>query len=341
MPKGVVPIFLSDDDKSYLKSILQKGTMEARVHRRARILLLKSEGMSDEVIADKLDITRPTVKLCLKKYRESGVKTALEDSKGRGRRIEISNDAKAWVVNIACQKPSAFGLPAEVWYPESLTRYINSVAEKEGHSRMATASEFSIRKILRQALLNPHKVIYYCERRNPDFKKKKYDVRVIYKQMELCFNENGSLTPIGSSEANAVDREEMLAGLSSYENERPGALFLLIAIDLLTEEVVPLISHTCTGSAFVTFLKILDEKYPKGSRIRLILDNRPNRTSQETQEYLNTVPGRFIFVFTPPEWIFSECDGIFFGKMTYQMLFAQAFLKLQVLRAVNPENQRK
>lgn len=94
---------------------------------------------------------------------ESGVKAAMEDSKGRGRRIEITDDAKAWVINIACQKPSAFGLPAELWYPLSLTRYINSVAEQEGYPRMATASEFSIRKILRKAMLNPHKVTYYCE----------------------------------------------------------------------------------------------------------------------------------------------------------------------------------
>ena len=71
MPKSATPIFLSNDDKSYLKSILQKGTVEARVHRRAKILLLKSDGMADEAIADKLDISRPTVKLCLKKYMES------------------------------------------------------------------------------------------------------------------------------------------------------------------------------------------------------------------------------------------------------------------------------
>ena len=40
MPKSATPIFLSNDDKSYLKSILQKGTVEARVHRRAKILLM-------------------------------------------------------------------------------------------------------------------------------------------------------------------------------------------------------------------------------------------------------------------------------------------------------------
>ena len=262
MPKSATPIFLSDDDKSYLKSVLQKGTVEARVHRRAKILLLKSDGMADEAIADKLDISRPTVKLCLKKYRESGVKTALEDSKGRGRRIEITDDAKAWVINIACQKPSAFGLPAELWYPLSLTRYINSVAGQEGYSRMVTVSEFSIRKILREAMLNPHKVTYYCEKRDPDFEKKMHDVLVIYKQVELRFDEKGILIPFASDEepihtlsydekpgiqaiaTTSEDRppvahtEKRSAVQRDYEYKRLGTLSLLAAIDLLTGQEV-------------------------------------------------------------------------------------------------------
>lgn len=344
MPKSAVPIFLSDDDKSYLKSILQKGTVEARVYRRARILLLKSEGMADELIADKLDISRPTVKLCLKKYMESGIKTALEDCKGRGRKIEITDDAKAWVINIACQKPSAFGLAAELWYPLSLTRYINSVAEQEGYSRMATASEFSVRKILRKAMLNPHKVTYYCEKRDPDFEKKMHDVLVIYKQVELRFDENGRLIPFTADEepvhtlsydekpgiqaicVTSGDRppvantEKMSALQRDYEYKRLGTLSLLAAIDLLTGEAIPLVSNTHKSSDFVTFLRILDEKYPKGDKIRLILDNHSAHTSRETQEYLNTVPGRFEFVFTPTHGSWLNMVEGFFSKMTRQML---------------------
>lgn len=33
-------------------------------------------------------------------------------------------------------------------------------------------------------MLNPHKVTYYCEKRDPDFEKKMHDVLVIYKQVE-------------------------------------------------------------------------------------------------------------------------------------------------------------
>ena len=336
MSKSATPILLSEDDKLYLRSIIQKGTVEARVHRRARILLLKSEGMSDQAIADKLDISRSTVNLCLKKYADSGIKVALEDSKGRGRKVEISDDAKAWVINIACQKPSAFGLPAELWYPLSLTRYINSVADREGYSRMATVSEFSIRKILREAMLNPHKVTYYCEKRDPDFEKKMHDVLVIYKQISLRFDENGDFIPFTEDEevvhtlsydekpgiqAIATTSEDK-APVANSENmsKRLGTLSLLAAIDLLSGEAIPLVSNTHKSSDFVAFLKILDEKYPKGDKIRLILDNHSAHTSRETQEYLNTVPGRFEFVFTPTHGSWLNMVEGFFSKMTRQML---------------------
>jgi len=110
-----------------------------RIYRRAKILFLKIEIESNNDIEDKLDVTVPTVRLCLEKFKNGGIKAALKDAAGRGRKVEIFDDYKAWVVNIACQKPTAFGLSAELWYPASLTKYINSVAEKEGYPRMAKA----------------------------------------------------------------------------------------------------------------------------------------------------------------------------------------------------------
>ena len=61
--------------------------------------------------------------------------------------------------------------------------------------------------------------------------------------------------------------------MRDYEYKRLGTLSLLAAIDLLTGEAVPLVSETHKSSDFVSFLKLLDEKYPKGDKIRLILDN--------------------------------------------------------------------
>ena len=344
MGRKTKPVAITDEEKTYLESLITKGTIEARVYRRARILLLKNNGMSNEAIADKLDVSVPTVRLCLDKYARSGVAAALGDASGRGRRREIFDDSKTWVINIACQKPTAFGLPAEIWYPTSLTKYINSVAEEQGFPRMATASESTIRKILREAKINPHKITYYCEKRDPDFDKKMHDVLVVYKQLELRFDENGNLLPFETDEevvhTLSYDEKPGIQAIATtgpdrmpipetkktstvqrdYEYKRLGTLSLLAAIDLLTGEAIPLISETHKSSDFVTFLKILDDKYPKGDKIRLILDNHSAHTSKETQEYLNTVNGRFEFVFTPTHGSWLNMIEGFFSKMTRQML---------------------
>lgn len=344
MSKNAVPINLTEDESNYLSSIIQKGTIEARVYKRAKILLLKQQGLSNESIADKLDVTVPTVRLCLQKLAESGLQSALEDSAGRGRKAEIFDDSKAWAINIACQKPTVFGFSSELWYPTSLTRYINSVAEAEGHPRMATASAGTIRNILREAQLNPHKVTYYCEKRDPEFDRKMHDVLVIYKQLEIRFDEEGTFIPFPEGEtpvhtlsydekpgvqaiATTSDdkppvpnTEALSTVMRDYEYKRLGTISLLAAIDLLTGEAIPLVSDTHKSTDFVEFLKKLDDKYPKGDKIRIILDNHSAHTSRETQEYLNDTANRFEFVFTPTHGSWLNMVEGFFSKMTRQML---------------------
>ena len=161
MPKAVKTLTLTNDEKTSLEGILRQGTVEARKYIRAKILLLKSQGKSNESIADKLDVCISVVRLCLEKYYTGGIETALNDRKGRGRKAEISDADITWVINKACQRPTDYGYAAELWYPASFTRFINSIAEKEGHPRMATVTETTLRKILAKAKIRPFKITYY------------------------------------------------------------------------------------------------------------------------------------------------------------------------------------
>lgn len=67
-----------------------------------------------------------------------------------------------------------------------------------------------------------------------------------------------------------------------YEYKRLGTLSFLATIDLLTREAVPLVSNTHKSSGFVNSLKILDGKYPRGEKVRIILDNHFAHISRET-----------------------------------------------------------
>lgn len=207
---------------------------------------------------------------------------------------------------------------------------------------MATVAETTLRKILANAKIRPFKVSYYCEKRDPDFDSKMHDVLVIYKQVSLQFDENGNLKSFEGVPVHTLSYDEKpgMQALNTTAEDRPpvpdtdknsticrdyeyvrlGTLSLLAAIDLLTGEAIPLVSDTHKSSDFVCFLKMLDTKYPEGDKIRLILDNHSAHTSQETQGYLNTVPGRFEFVFTPTHGSWLNMVEGFFSKMTKQML---------------------
>ena len=105
-----------------------------------------------------------------------------------------------------------------------------------------------------------------------------------------------------------------------YEYKRLGTLSLLAGIDLQTGEAIPLVSETHNSKDYIEFLRLLDNKYPKGEKIRLVLDNLKVHTSEETRKYLATVPGRFDFVFTPKHGSWLNMVEGFFSKMTKQML---------------------
>jgi len=335
-----VRIELPDSDRQYFESVLRSRTTQAQVVQRARIILLKADGLTVDEIAEKVGANRNSVMLCLRKYREDGAENALHDTPGRGRNPDITDEEKAWVINIACKRPYELGYASETWTYTQLTAYINHHSENAGHIRLSTISRSSIKNILDNAEIKPHKIQYYCEKRDSEFDEKMHEVLVVYKQVEMQFDEQGNLLPFTDVRVNTLSYDEKpgiqaLATTSpdrmptatngyrqrDYEYKRLGTLSLLAGIDLLTGEAIPLVSETHKSADFVEFLKILDSRYPKEESIRLILDNHSAHTSKETRGFLATIrSGRFEFVFTPKHGSWLNMIEGFFSKMTRQML---------------------
>lgn len=334
-------ITLSFEDRAYLETQTKARTIQAQTVARARILLLKADGYSIEAIADKVDMNRKSVMLCINKFNEGGIENALFDAPGRGRNAEITDDEKAWIINIACQKPVDLGYSAEVWTRALLTKHINKFAEEAGHTRLSTISQSKVRTILEEADIKPNKIKYYCENRDPNFDRKMHNVLLVYKQLSLQFDENGELLPFGDDDqiihvlsydekpgiqAIATTSDDLLPDDNhstisrDYEYKRLGTISLLTGIDLQTGEAIPLVKESHNSNDYVEFLKLLDNKYPKEEKIRLVLDNLKVHSSVETRKYLATVPGRFEFVFTPKQGSWLNLVEGFFSKMTRQML---------------------
>ena len=339
MGKRASSIELSNEEREYLKLQTRARTIQAQTVTRARILLLRADSVSIDAIADKVGLNRCSVMLCLKKFKEGGIENALFDAPVRGRNAEITDEEKAWIINIACQKPIDFGYAAETWTYAKLTSHINKTAEAAGYTRLSTIHKSTVNTILDEADIKPHKITYYCENRDPDFDSKMHNVLLVYKQLEMQFDESGKLiisedTPIHvlsydekpGIQAIATTSDDLMPDEKhstinrDYEYKRLGTLSLLAAIDLQTGEAIPLVRDKHSSMEYIEFLKLLDDKYPKGDKLRIVLDNLKVHTSEATRKYLATVPGRFEFVFTPKHGSWLNMVEGFFSKMTRQML---------------------
>lgn len=334
-------ITLTNEEVLYLQSLTRQRTIQAQVVDRAKMLLYKVQGASNSDIAERLDVNINTVKLCLSKFREGGVQRALFDDKRKGRPVEITDDAIAWIISIACQRPADLGYAQELWTLKNLHQYIQNHAEEAGYSRLTTITKPMVQKILNQSEIKPFKIKYYCEKRDPDFETKMHDVLVVYKQVEMQFDENGDI--IVSTDSPMIhtiscDEKPGIQAIATtsddlrptegnscvyrdYEYKRLGTLSLIAGIDLLTGIAIPVVSETHKSSDFICLLKKLDEMYPEGDVIRIICDNHSAHKSKEVQNYLATKPeGRYVFVFTPKHASWLNLIECFFSKMTKQML---------------------
>lgn len=339
MGKRASSIELSNEEREYLERQTRARTIQAQTVTRARILLLRADSVPIDAIADKVGINRCSVMLCLKKFKEGGIENALFDAPGRGRNAEITDEEKAWIINIACQKPIDFGYAAETWTYAKLTSHINKTAEAAGYTRLSTIHKSTVHTILDEADIKPHKIAYYCENRDSNFDSKMHNVLLVYKQLEMQFDESGKLiisedTPIHvlsydekpGIQAIATTSDDLMPNEKhptinrDYEYKRLGTLSLLAAIDLQTGEAIPLVRDKHSSTEYIEFLKLLDDKYPKGDKLRIVLDNLKVHTSEATRKYLATVPGRFEFVFTPKHGSWLNMVESFFSKMTRQML---------------------
>ena len=184
---------IEQEDYEYLQSLCRCRTIQAQIVDRAKILIYKAQGESNAAIAQRIDVNVNTVKLCLKKFKEGGVDLALYDRPRPGHPIEITDDAVAWIVDLACQRPADLGYSQELWTLKNLHQHIQKNAQEVGFPRLATITKPMVQKILRRSEIKPFKIKYYCEKRDPEFEQKMHDVLLVYKQISLQFNEDGSI----------------------------------------------------------------------------------------------------------------------------------------------------
>src|SRR6266853_2040093 len=339
--RRVIKFTIGKADLSELESIARSRTEPVGRVERARVLLAYRQDPSFYAVGQALGMHHQKVQRYIERAKAEGALAALDERARPGKEPTITVEAKTWVVNIACRKAKELGYPHELWTTRLLARHAREHGPAQGHTCLAKLAQGTLCNILNEQEIKPHKVRYYLERRDPEFKQKMAEVLCIYREVKLI-KETAAAAQQKPSDTVAIVSYDEKPGIQAiattapdlppepgrhatvardYEYKRHGTVSLLAGIDLLTGQVHALVKDRHRSREFIEFLKLLDAVYPVHTAIKLILDNHSAHLSKETKTWLADQPvGRFEFTFTPTHGSWLNLVEGFFSKLARSVL---------------------
>src|SRR5437016_4352251 len=154
-PRRVIELAFTREDVAELRRLARSRTEPASRVERARMLLAYRETPSFYAVGRALGVTHQTVERCLRRAERLGVMEALDDSPRPGRERAIAEDARIFVVDLACRKPKDLGYAHELWTTRLLTRHIREHGPAAGHECLATLAQGTLCKILAAYEIKP------------------------------------------------------------------------------------------------------------------------------------------------------------------------------------------
>ena len=331
-------LVLTPEQRATLKELAASRSAARREVERAKVMLGYADGLTVTELQRQLGFSRPMIYRCVDKALAAGVQMGLKDKYHRPHEPEIGDEAKAWVVSLACTKPKDHGLAAELWSISALARFVGERAEAAGFARLSSAGKSTVWRILDDNDIKPHKIRYYLEKRDPDFDRKMQEVLMVYRDVSIytqgavhdarpnpiytvSVDEKPGVQAIGLTapdlppvpgKAPAVGRD--------YEYIRHGTVSILAGIDLHSGHIFANVEERHRSVEFIGLLKQLDANYPDEAIIRVVLDNHSAHISKETMAYLSQRPGRFEYVHTPKHGSWLNLIDCAFSKMARTFL---------------------
>lgn len=137
---------LAPEERGQLLQLVRRGRDRARKLRRAHVLLLAHDGLTDEAIACTLHLGRSTVERTRKKFVEGGLEWALHDRRRPGQPPRLGGKQEAFLVALACSDP-----------PQGRTRWtLRLLADRL--VELGVVEEIShetVRRVLKKTTRNP------------------------------------------------------------------------------------------------------------------------------------------------------------------------------------------
>lgn len=316
MAQSITKLDVSEQQRRELLRVVRAPSASQRDVRRARIVLLRAQGKSQDETAREVGVNRPVVGLWEQRFRTQGL-AGLKDAKGRGRKASIAMQTVQRVVTEAVQPP--------------LGRTRWSVRSMAQHAKISPAQ---VQRIWNANDIKPHVVRTFKLSHDKDFEVKFWDVIGLYlnppeRALVLCCDEK--------SQCQALQRTQpgLPLGIGhirtrTHDFVRHGTVTLFAALNYLDGKIISRIAERHDHAEWLNFLKLINRQTPKGLDLHLIADNYGTHKHPEVKDWLAKHP-RFHMHFVPTSSSWLNLVERFFRDISEEAISEGSFSSVRDL----------
>lgn len=298
---------LTPGERDELTKIVSNPRAGQKVARRARIILLGAEGVSNTQIAARLRLSRPTVILQRKRFGQLGVRALFKDASRPPGRARVAEELVQKIVD-ATRTITPSG--ATQWTARSMAKWA-------GTSRMV------VHRIWRRHGLQPHRVETFKVSQDPQLAEKVRDVVGLYlnppdRALVLSVDEKTSIQALDRTQPGLPIKKGRCA-TRTHDYKRNGTTTLYAALNVLDGKVIGHCVPRCCAKEFIKFLAKIDGATPPQLALHVIVDNSSTHKTEEVRRWLRR-HRRFHLHFTPTSGSWLNLVESWFAILTKQRI---------------------
>jgi len=311
------PIDLSQDVKTQLQSIARSRSLPYGLVRRAQIILMAAEGLTNKTIAQRIDLSAAVVGMWRKRFVQQGLMGLYDEPKPGGPR-SISDEHIAQLIRKTLHKK-----------PKNATHWTCRSIAKE-----TKLSKSTVNRVWNAFGIQPHRQKHFKLSTDPFFVEKVRDIVGLYlnppdKAMVLCVDEK--------SQIQALDRTQPMLPLGlgyvegvTHDYKRHGTTTLFAALDIASGQVLTQCRFRHRHQEFLNFLHHIEANVPKDLAIHLVIDNYTTHKHAKVRRWLAARP-RYHVHYTPTYASWLNQVEIWFNIITQKAIRRGTFRSVKDL----------
>lgn len=313
-------IQLTEEERAKLQSLTRSRCITVRLAERARIVLLAAEGLENQEIGERLNMSRQKVGRWRTRYAKKGFSGIEKDGQRSGRPAIHPRSVQDEVIRKTQEET-----------PQNATHW-----SRQSMAKALGISASTVGRIWRVHGLKPHMVSVFKLSNDKHFVEKLEDIVGLY----LSPPEHAIILSCDEkSQIQALDRTQPSlpikkgrCGTMTHDYRRNGTTSLFAALNIADGKIVGKCMKKHRHQEWLKFLNLIKRSVPKQKEVHIICDNYSTHKHASVREWQERNK-RFHFHFTPTSASWLNMVERFFRDITEQRLRRGIFFSTQDLES--------